>query len=111
MTILLNLLSLRISLWAVSMVYFLSIPLFTGGRTFGKWVVRIRLRSEDGGPARPWGVWARYGLLYGVLGGMNSLMPDSSFFVSIGTALTAVAKNGHPIGRFGILHSSGTAVD
>lgn len=91
-TILLNLLSLRISLWAVSMVYFLSIPLFTGGRTFGKWVVRIRLRSEDGGPARPWGVWARYGLLYGVLGGMNSLMPAPSFFVSIGTALTAVAK-------------------
>lgn len=54
-TILLNLLSLSISLWAVSMVYFLSIPLLTGGRTFGKWVVRIRLRSEDGGPARPWG--------------------------------------------------------
>ncbi|OMG01276.1 VanZ family protein [Paenibacillus sp. FSL R7-0337] len=91
-TILLNLLSLSISWWAVSMVYFLSIPLFTGGRTFGKWVVRIRLRSEDGGLARPWRVWARYGLLYGVLGGMNSLMPDSSFFISIGTALAAVVK-------------------
>ena len=91
-TILLNLLSLRISLWAVSMVYFLSIPLLTGGRTFGKWVVRIRLRSEDGGPARPWWVWARYGLLYGVLGGMNSLMPDSSFFSSIGSALAALVK-------------------
>ncbi|MEK3904283.1 VanZ family protein [Paenibacillus sp. FSL R7-0179] len=91
-TILLNLLSLRISWWAVSMVYFLSIPLFTGGRTFGKWVVRIRLRSEDGGPARPWRVWARYGLLYGVLGGMNSLGPDSSFFVYIGKALAAVVK-------------------
>ncbi|MEK4852558.1 VanZ family protein [Paenibacillus sp. FSL H7-0756] len=91
-TVILNLLSLSISLWAVSMVYFLSIPLFTGGRTFGKWVVRIRLRSEDGGPARPWRVWARYGLLYGVLGGMNALPPDSAIFLSIGTALTAVVK-------------------
>ncbi|WP_405112220.1 VanZ family protein [Paenibacillus sp. FSL K6-1217] len=91
-TLILNLLSLSISMWAVSLVYFLSIPLLTGGRTFGKWVVRIRLRSEDDGPLRPWKVWVRYGLLYGVLGGMNALPPDSAIFLSIGTVLTAVVK-------------------
>ncbi|QUL57635.1 VanZ family protein [Paenibacillus tritici] len=91
-TLLLNLLSLNISLWAVSMVYFLIVPLVTGGRTFGKWIVRIRLKSEDGNPATPWMVWIRYGLLYGILGGMNALTPDSPLLHNLGTPLAAVIR-------------------
>lgn len=91
-TVLLNLLSLNVTLWAVTTVYFLSVPLFTGGRTFGKWIVRIRLQSEEGGPARPWMVWVRYGVLYGIFGGINSLTPSSPLMLSMGTALSALLR-------------------
>lgn len=76
-TVLLNLLSLKVTLWAVTTVYFLSVPLLTGGRTFGKWIVRIRLQSEEAGPAKAWMVWVRYGVLYGIFGGINALTPNS----------------------------------
>lgn len=84
--LLLNLLSLKVSFWAVSVLYFLFIPLFTKGRTPGKWIVRIRLKAADGGSVKLWMVWVRYGLLYGVLGGLNFIVLDSSLMLEIGTA-------------------------
>jgi uncharacterized RDD family membrane protein YckC len=90
--LLLNLLSLNISFWSVSMVYFLIVPLLTGGRTLGKWVVRIRLGSADGGPLKLWMVWIRYGLLYGLLGGINFLSLDSALMLNFGTAGSTVIR-------------------
>jgi glycopeptide antibiotics resistance protein len=87
--LLLNLLSLNISFWAVSVVYFLFVPLCTGGRTLGKWMVRIRLSSADGGPLKLWLVWVRYGLLYGLFGGLNYLVLDSALLHNLGTAGSA----------------------
>lgn len=40
------------------------LPTLTGGRTFGHWVVRIKLTREDGSPAAAWQYLVRYGLLY-----------------------------------------------
>lgn len=91
-TVLLNLLSLNVTLWAVTTVYFLSVPLLTGGRTLGKWIVRIRLQAEEGGPAKPWMIWVRYGVLYGIFGGINALTPNSPLTLSMGTALSALLR-------------------
>ncbi|WP_379152993.1 VanZ family protein [Paenibacillus sp. sgz5001063] len=56
--------------WITTGIYFVVIPWCTGGRTFGKWVVRIRISSEDG-RNRLWGLIVRYLFLYGILVGMN----------------------------------------
>ncbi|AIQ58336.1 teicoplanin resistance protein VanZ [Paenibacillus borealis] len=90
--LLLNQLSLNISFWAVSVVYFLIVPLCTRGRTLGKWVVRIRLSSADDGPLKLWMVWVRYGLLYGLLGGINFLILDSALMQSFGTAGSTIIR-------------------
>lgn len=56
--------------WITTGVYFVVLPFCTGGRTFGKWVVRIRISSEDG-RSRLWGLILRYLLLYGIMIGVN----------------------------------------
>jgi glycopeptide antibiotics resistance protein/uncharacterized RDD family membrane protein YckC len=88
----LNLLSLNISFWGMSVVYFLLVPLLTKGRTLGKWMVRIRLGAEAGGPAKLWMLWVRYGLLYGLLGGINFLYLDSALMLNLGTTESAVIQ-------------------
>ncbi|REE67596.1 glycopeptide antibiotics resistance protein [Paenibacillus taihuensis] len=53
--------------------YFIVIPYLSNGQTFGKWFVRIRVR----GAASRLGIrelLIRYGLLYGIVGGVNALM-------------------------------------
>ncbi|WNS45627.1 VanZ family protein [Paenibacillus sp. MMS20-IR301] len=84
--LLLNLFSLKVSFWAVSTAYFLLVPLLARGRTFGKWIVRIRITAADGGPPKLWRLWVRYGLLYGVLGGINFIMLDTAFVLKLGPA-------------------------
>lgn len=90
--LLLNLLSLNVSFWAVSVVYFLLFPLLTRGRTPGKWIVRIRINAADGGPAKLWMLLVRYGLLYGILGGINFLALDSALILKLGSIESTVIQ-------------------
>ncbi|MBO7742915.1 VanZ family protein [Paenibacillus sp. MWE-103] len=53
--------------------YFVVLPYFANGQTLGKWFVRIRLRGK-GSRVRLRELLVRYGLLYGVIGGVNALM-------------------------------------
>lgn len=46
---------------------FVLIPLFTGGATFGKWLVGVRLRGKEGGAPKWYQLLIRYGALYGVV--------------------------------------------
>lgn len=50
--------------------YFIVLPYITNGRTFGKWIVRIRLKGE-GDRIRIGELAIRYGLLYLLVGGLN----------------------------------------
>ncbi|MBN2982492.1 MULTISPECIES: VanZ family protein [Cohnella] len=52
--------------------YFIVLPYFTEGRTFGKWMVRIRLKGK-GERIGIGELGARYGLLYVLAGGPNVL--------------------------------------
>ncbi|QSF47156.1 VanZ family protein [Paenibacillus tianjinensis] len=65
-------------LWIVIGVYFLLIPCWTRGQTFGKWIVRIRVEGCSSS-LRPWMIFLRYGLLYGVTLGMNILLFNSAW--------------------------------
>lgn len=59
-------------------VYFMLIPAFTDGKTFGKWVTRIHLVQDDteGSLCRITfvGLLKRYGLLYFGVGGINYVL-------------------------------------
>ncbi|GGH31344.1 VanZ family protein [Paenibacillus segetis] len=63
----------------VMILYFLVIPYITNGRTFGKWVVRIRLKGKKERLMLRELV-IRYGLLYLFVGGLNVLL------ISVNTA-------------------------
>ncbi|MBW5449378.1 teicoplanin resistance protein VanZ [Cohnella sp. CFH 77786] len=52
--------------------YFIGLPYAAGGRTFGKWAVRIRLRGMGEG-IRVRDLLVRYGLLYGPATGVPAL--------------------------------------
>nr|WP_255654253.1 VanZ family protein [Cohnella sp. REN36] len=66
--------------WLIA-VYFIAIPYWTNGWTFGKWLLRIRLRGEaDRLTLRSLAV--RYGLLYLVLGGMHVLFVSAARHMS-----------------------------
>lgn len=54
------------------LLYFIAVPFLTNGRTFGKWVVRIRVQGKDD-KVRLSELFVRYGLLYLLLGGLNML--------------------------------------
>lgn len=56
------------------LLYFVVLPWYTNGRTFGKWVVRIRVRGQ-GERLRLSELFIRYGLLYLLIGGLNLLYP------------------------------------
>lgn len=59
--------------WIITGVYFMLVPLLTGGRTLGKWIVRIRVTSSGNRPLI-WGLVIRYGLLYWVLFGLHVIL-------------------------------------
>lgn len=58
-------------------VYFLLIPYLSNGRMPGKWIVRIRVSGSDE-RIRLRELIFRYGMLYGILGGMNIYMLNAS---------------------------------
>lgn len=62
-----------LSYWSMIAFYFILLPLATNGRTFGKWLVRIKLRGKTDRIA-PMELFIRYGLLYGVIGGMHEAL-------------------------------------
>lgn len=64
--------------WITTGIYFMLIPLLTGGRTLGKWIVRIRV-TRDGNRPTLWALGIRYGLLYWVLFGLHIIMLNLSF--------------------------------
>lgn len=78
-------------LWITLAVYFMLIPRLTGGRTPGKWVVRIRLQGKSG-KLRLWMLIIRFGLLYAVLPGMNILLFDSAYAAALNEELAATAR-------------------
>ncbi|WP_308634083.1 VanZ family protein [Paenibacillus silvisoli] len=53
--------------------YFIVLPYVSNGQTLGKWFVRIRVRGT-GSRLQLRELLIRYGLLYGVVGGVNALM-------------------------------------
>jgi glycopeptide antibiotics resistance protein len=60
--------------WIGTGAFFIVVPLLTNGRTFGKWVVRIKLQSADGERISLWGLIVRYGLLYWGFFGLHTLL-------------------------------------
>ncbi|TYP76431.1 VanZ family protein [Paenibacillus methanolicus] len=68
--VVLGVLHVPLPYWMTVAIYFILIPLVTNGRTFGKWLVRIQLRGKaDRIMTRE--LVIRYGLLYGVIGGLH----------------------------------------
>ncbi|MFC4098719.1 VanZ family protein [Paenibacillus xanthanilyticus] len=66
----LHLLHVPFPYWVSIALYFIVVPLMTNGRTFGKWLVRIKLRGQaDRLLLRE--LVIRYGLLYGLIGGLH----------------------------------------
>jgi len=68
--VIMALLKIPFSYVVVVVVYFMIIPYITNGRTFGKWVVRIRLKGK-GERILLQELAVRYGLLYLLVGGLN----------------------------------------
>jgi uncharacterized RDD family membrane protein YckC len=68
---------IKSAFWIATGIYFILIPAFTGGRTLGKWIVRIRVTSS-GHRASFWALMVRYGLLYWVMLGVHFLLINSS---------------------------------
>lgn len=66
-------LDLHGAFWIVTGIYFMLIPSLTGGRTLGKWIVRIRV-TQDGIRPTLWALGIRYGLLYWILFGVHMIM-------------------------------------
>lgn len=64
--------------WITTGIYFMLIPLLTGGRTLGKWIVRIRV-TRDGNRPTLWALGIRYGLLYWVLFGLHIILLNLTF--------------------------------
>ncbi len=77
--------------WITLAVYFLLLPRLTGGKTPGKWLVRIRVQSKSGRP-KLWRLAIRYGLLYAVLPGMNIMLFDSTYAETMNPELAASAR-------------------
>ncbi|MEK4142006.1 VanZ family protein [Paenibacillus sp. FSL L8-0333] len=68
---------IKAAFWIITGIYFMLVPALTGGRTIGKWMVRIRVKSS-GNHAFFWALMIRYGLLYWVLLGIHALLLDSA---------------------------------
>ncbi|WP_339315510.1 VanZ family protein [Paenibacillus sp. FSL R10-2734] len=68
---------IKSAFWITTGIYFILIPAFTGGRTLGKWIVRIRVTSK-GNRASFWALMIRYGLLYWVMLGIHALLINSA---------------------------------
>lgn len=67
-------LNLPLSFLISSGIYFMLIPYLTGGFTFGKWVVRIRLTRTGTNPKISLlSLVVRYGILYWLLFGLNQI--------------------------------------
>lgn len=88
---LLSLLPVPAPFWITLITYFLLIPCLTRGRTPGKWVVRITVQGKPDTP-RLWRLTVRYGLLYGVLPGMNIILFDSALAAALDQELAATAR-------------------
>lgn len=71
-------------------MYFILIPAFTGGRTLGKWIVRIRVTNR-GNRASFWALMIRYGLLYWVILGLHAIVIDSDVTGLLSSPLRTVA--------------------
>ncbi|MFB5761592.1 VanZ family protein [Paenibacillus medicaginis] len=67
--------------WVSSGIYFMLIPFLTGGRTLGKWTVRIKLTGKRGRVSLA-ALIIRYGILYWVIGGIGIWLPILSLRVS-----------------------------
>ncbi|WHY21751.1 VanZ family protein [Paenibacillus sp. G2S3] len=81
---------IKSAFWIVTGIYFILIPAFTGGRTLGKWIVRIRVTSK-GNRASFWALMIRYGLLYWILLGLHALVIDSDVTGLLSSPLRTVA--------------------
>jgi glycopeptide antibiotics resistance protein len=67
--------------WISSGLYFMLLPFLTGGRTLGKWTVRIKIVGARGRISLP-ALIVRYGSLYWILGGISIWFPVLSLRVS-----------------------------
>ncbi|WP_375102748.1 VanZ family protein [Paenibacillus sp. RS8] len=81
---------IKSAFWIVTGMYFILIPAFTGGRTLGKWIVRIRVTNR-GNRASFWALMIRYGLLYWVILGLHAIVIDSDVTGLLSSPLRTVA--------------------
>lgn len=81
--ILLDAFRLPFSFLLSSGIYFMLIPYLTGGFTFGKWVVRIRLtRMGTNSKISLPSLIVRYGILYWLIFGMNQITSNIDEYIS-----------------------------
>ncbi|MBB3110202.1 glycopeptide antibiotics resistance protein [Paenibacillus phyllosphaerae] len=73
LVLVLHVLHVPYSYWIAITLYFVLLPLVTNGRTFGKWLVRIRLTGKDTHITLRELV-LRYGLFYGLVGGLHEFL-------------------------------------
>ncbi|MCM3785714.1 VanZ family protein [Neobacillus mesonae] len=81
------LLNISAAFWIVTGIYFIILPFFNRGRTFGKWLVRIHLTGDEG-KLKFTGLIIRYGLLYWIFFGLNLTLVTADL-PSYGTTLLA----------------------
>ena len=72
----------HLAAYIFALLYFLFITYFTNGKTFGKWVLRIKVIGK-GEKLKFKEVLIRYGILYYVFFGMNYLVFTSKFVSNI----------------------------
>ncbi|MBW4080908.1 VanZ family protein [Paenibacillus sp. S150] len=75
--------------WITTAFYFVLVPACTCGRTFGKWIVRIRISAQPG-HNRLWGLIVKYMLLYGILLGANGILFAPSFLPGLPRQWTGI---------------------
>ncbi|MBB6672673.1 VanZ family protein [Cohnella nanjingensis] len=67
--------------WLIA-AYFIALPYATNGQTFGKWLLRVRLREAGGRPSIR-ALAIRYGLLYLAVGGPHVLLLATARHASV----------------------------
>ncbi|WMT41658.1 VanZ family protein [Paenibacillus sp. D2_2] len=87
---------LSLSFFLSTGIYFMLLPYLTGGYTFGKWIVRIKLiRTGEKPRISLLSLFVRYGILYWLIFAMHQIIPNMTNnlhpFIAAGSTLAIFA--------------------